>query len=239
MSRPVRFGAILAAGEGRRLRRDGFGPAKPLVAVAGVPLVAHAIENLFAAGVERLVVAFNQSGQDCAGYVREHFPARPIEIVLGDTASSFETFRAVSERLPPGRVLVTTVDAWCPREDFVRFSSEAADAGESETVLAVTPFVDDERPLWVETMADGLVRKIGGATGTAVTAGAYLFSGAARLRAAPARFERLRAFLAWLIVEGETVRAVTIEKVIDVDRGCDVAAAEEMSQLLAARGGRP
>ena len=238
MSGAIRLGGILAAGEGSRLRRDGFGP-KPLVAVAGVPLVAHAIENLFAAGVERLVVVFNESEEDCARYVRTRFPGRPIDVVLRDTASSLETFRAVSEGLPPGRALVTTVDAWCPREDFVRFSAEAAAAGDDETVLAVTPFVDDERPLWVEADASGRVQKIGGATGTSVTAGAYLFSDTARRRPAPAGLERLRAYLAWLVAEGEPVRAVSIEKVIDVDRGRDVAAAERMSGRLAPPGGRP
>ena len=64
--------------------------------------------------------------------------------------------------LPPGPALVSTVDAWCPREDFVSFAERAATAAAEETVLAVTPFVSDEKPLWVRRPRTDRITRIGG-----------------------------------------------------------------------------
>jgi MurNAc alpha-1-phosphate uridylyltransferase len=47
---------VLAAGLGRRLRPLTDGLPKPLVQVAGQPLIAHALDRLAQAGVERAVV---------------------------------------------------------------------------------------------------------------------------------------------------------------------------------------
>src|SRR5215472_126369 len=49
-------GGVIAAGEGRRLRRDGWTMAKPLVPVAGVPLIEHVLTNFRAAGITRLTI---------------------------------------------------------------------------------------------------------------------------------------------------------------------------------------
>jgi NDP-sugar pyrophosphorylase family protein len=221
---------ILAAGEGSRLRRDGWSVPKPLVPVGGVTLIEHAIENLLAAGAERIAILFNETEEDCAQFVRAKFPGPDIQVSLRTTASSLETFRELSRTLPPGPALFSTVDAWCPREDFVRFAQETRRLGNG-TVLAVTRFVDDERPLWVKRGESGRVQEIGGAEGDCVTAGFYRFSATARALAleAPASLERLRSFLGWLLHRGEPMDSVEIEKVVDVDRSRDVALAEELA----------
>jgi HAD superfamily hydrolase (TIGR01509 family) len=227
-------GGILAAGEGSRLRRDGWSVPKPLVPVGGVTLIEHAVGNLLAAAADPIAILFNEEEQDCERFVREKFArslsGRGIDVALRTTASSLETFRELSRRLPPGPALFSTVDAWCPREDFVRFATEARRFPDA-TVLAVTRFVDDERPLWIRRDGDGRVTAVGGTEGDAVTAGIYRFSRRARERAlaAPAELDRLRAFLRWLVEDGEPVRAVEISKVIDVDRARDVVLAEELA----------
>ena len=227
---------ILAAGEGSRLRRDGWTVAKPLVPVGGVTLIEHAIENLFAAGADRISILFNEAEEDCARFVREKFPRREIDVGLRTTPSSLETFRELSRRLPPGPALFSTVDAWCPREDFVRFAGEASRFPDS-TVLAVTPFVDDERPLWVRWGRDGRVSRIGGPTAIASPRASIGFRRArVRWRSPPrGSLDRLRAFLAWLVEENEPMEAVEIAKVIDVDRSRDVALAEELEAETGAR----
>jgi NDP-sugar pyrophosphorylase family protein len=236
VDRVPQLAGILAAGEGSRLRRDGWTIPKPLVPIGGVTLIEHAIENLFAAGADRIAILFNEAEEDCARFVREKFARREIDVALRTTPSSLETFRELSRGLPPGPALFSTVDAWCPREDFVRFAGEARHFPDS-TVLAVTPFVDDERPLWVQRERDGRVSRIGGPDGDCVTAGIYRFSARARALAlaAPESLDRLRAFLAWLVGEGEPIEAVEIAKVIDVDTSRDVALAEELAAEIDAR----
>jgi NDP-sugar pyrophosphorylase family protein len=227
--RALREGAILAAGEGSRLREDGWTMSKPLVPVRGIPLIEHVVENFLAAGIGSLSIIFNAREEDCARFVRSRFRGADIRILVKTTASSLESYREISAMLPPGPALVSTVDAWCPRADFVEFARRAAEASAEETVLAVTPFVADEKPLRVSLGPDGLVTKIGGDSGDAVTAGIYVFPERVRALSAPAGLRRLREYLAWLVERGETVRGISIKEVVDVDRASDIALAESLS----------
>ena len=98
------------------------------------------------------------------------------------------------------------------------------------TVLAVTPLVADEKPLWVTLGADGRVQAIGGSDGRLVTAGVYRVSARARRVAAAPPLGRLREYLGWLCRSGEPLYGEIIETVVDVDRGQDVAAAEALAR---------
>jgi len=201
---------------------------KPLVPVEGVPLIEHVVGNFLAAGIDNLAIIFNAREEDCARFVRSRFPGASIEILVKTTASSYESYREITAMLPSGPALVSTVDAWCPRADFVEFVRKAARAPVEETVLAVTPFVSDEKPLWVTLDASGRVSQLGGASGNFVTAGLYAFPERVRELPAPPTIGRLREYLAWLVSEGETVRAVAIDTVVDVDRAADVALAARL-----------
>jgi hypothetical protein len=46
-------GGIIAAGEGSRLRQSGFAMPKPMVPIAGVPLIESVIRNFRAARIAR------------------------------------------------------------------------------------------------------------------------------------------------------------------------------------------
>lgn len=231
----IASGGILAAGEGSRLKRDGWAVPKPLVPVAGVPLIERVLSNFIAAGMTGAAIIFNEQEKDCVRFVRQRFGELDLSILLRTTASSLESFRAIEPLLPPGPALVSTVDAWCEPSDFLAFVEPAASIARSETVLAVTPFVEDERPLWVRLDAQGRVTGLGGTSGDAVTAGIYFFSERARRLEPPPGLARLRDFLRWLVEAGEPVRAISIPMVVDVDRSADVAVAEALSQARVER----
>jgi NDP-sugar pyrophosphorylase family protein len=220
-------GAVIAAGEGSRLK--SLGVPKPLVEVGGVPLIEHVLGNFEAAGIVSAAVIFNEAEKDVAALVRARFPRLVSRVVVKSTRSSLESFREMLGEAPPGRLLVSTVDAFCPREDFVRFVERARELPAAATVLGVTRFVDDEKPLWVTTARGGRVTVVGGASGDAVTAGIYVFSERIRKAPIPADLSRLRDFLAWLAKSGEEIHAVDIPKVVDVDRLEDLAEAEELA----------
>ena len=62
MTRPsVPQGGIIAAGEGTRLRADGFLVSKPMVPVAGRPLIEHAVERFRAASIRSLSIVINET----------------------------------------------------------------------------------------------------------------------------------------------------------------------------------
>ena len=67
-------GGILAAGEGSRLKRDGWDLPKPLVPVAGVSLLEHTLGNFQAAGIRRVAINFNETEEECARVARGRFP---------------------------------------------------------------------------------------------------------------------------------------------------------------------
>jgi len=220
-------GGVIAAGEGSRLKQ--LGVAKPMIEVGGVPLIAHVLGNFEAAGIASAAVIFNETEKDCAAFVRERFGHLVSKIVVKTTRSSLESFREILDAAPAGRLLVSTVDAYCPPKEFVRFVRRAEELPSDATVLAVTGYVHDEKPLWVTTTRAGRVTLVGGTSGNAVTAGIYVFPERVRRLAIPSSLGRLREFLAWLADSGEPIEAVHIPKVVDVDRAEDIAVAEAMA----------
>lgn len=229
MTTPGLAGGIIAAGEGSRLRAAGFTMPKPLVPVAGVPLIETVIGNCRAAGIGPLVVIVNEQEREVPDWVRARFPELDAEFVVKTTRSSLESFREVVSRGGGGRMLVSAVDAWCREADFVRFVEAARRRPEDATVLAVTPLVADENPLRVRLDPSGRVTAVGGVSDGLVTAGMYLVSARARGLQPPAALGRLREFLAWLPTAGEPVYGEVIETVVDVDRLDDVALAEALA----------
>ena len=220
-------GGIIAAGDGSRLREAGFSMPKLLVPVAGVPLIEWVLRNFLAAGIVAPVIIVNEDARSCVPWVRSRFPELEIEFIVRTTQSSLESFVEVSRRLP-GRSLISTVDTWCRPADFVRFVDAALRRPPEVSVLAVTPFVADENPLWLNADDTGRVQDLGGPSGTHVTAGMYVLSEHART-ASPPPLGRLREFLAWLVRQGEPLYAETIQTVVDVDRASDVALAEALA----------
>jgi NDP-sugar pyrophosphorylase family protein len=222
-------GGIIAAGEGSRLRQSGFAMPKPMVPIAGVPLIESVIRNFRAARIGPLAIIVNEQERPCVDWVRHRFPDLEVEFIVKTTASSLESFGEVIRCHPGGRMLVSTVDAWCVEADFVRFVEAAVRRPADATVLAVTPLVADEKPLRVVMAPDGRVKALGGDAGDLVTAGMYLVPETVRELTPPPGLGRLREFLSWLVRSGAPVFGEAIEQVVDVDRAEDVALAETLA----------
>jgi NDP-sugar pyrophosphorylase family protein len=168
-----------------------------MVLVAGVPLIESAIRNFVAAGITRLSIIVNEQERDCAEWVRRRFPDLELRLTVKTTASSLESFREVAGGPGPGRMLVSTVDAWCRAADFARFVESALHRPREATVLAVTPLVADEKPLGAVLDAEGRITALGGPSPILVTAGMYYCR--ARAAVEPPRVSAGCAALAWLV----------------------------------------
>jgi len=232
VTEPALRGGIIAAGEGSRLRAAGFTAPKPMVRVAGVPLIESIVRNFVEAGITSLVVIVNEDEHECARWLTARFPSLDLSCIVKTTPSSLRSFVEVVSAPGPGRMLVSTVDAWCPAGDFVRFVESARKRPVDTTVLALTPFVADEHPLWATTDGAGRITALGVDAGPLVTAGMYLVSERVRALAPAVRLGRLREFLTWLVAQGEPLYGEVIPRVIDVDRAEDVALAEALALTI-------
>jgi NDP-sugar pyrophosphorylase family protein len=226
---------IIAAGEGSRLKLGGLEVHKPLLPIAGFPLIGHTLRQIVNADIRRAVIIFNEEEQDCAEWVRRHFPELGLEILVKSTRSSFESFWRVGRALGPGRHLICTVDSICSPGDWRKMISSKAGSAR-EILLGVTSFVHDEKPLWIGTDPGSLrIVEMGGSGGNYATAGFYnvsdsIFDGDLR-----DDISSLRVFLKELLRQGFPTRAIPLADVIDVDTAADIDLAERF--LSGIRGG--
>ena len=90
----VALGGIIAAGEGSRLRAGGWSGSKPLLPIAGQPLIAHSLERFRAAGIARIVMVTG----DRADAAETIGAALNLDAVLSDRVPSDKVDAVVTER---------------------------------------------------------------------------------------------------------------------------------------------
>jgi NDP-sugar pyrophosphorylase family protein len=218
-------GGIIAAGQGIRLRADGYQMSKPMVPIGGRPLLGLTLDRFRAAGIRRLTIIINEAATDCREWLRDHTTDFDLDLVVRTTPSSCASFQIVAGRLAGTPAVITTTDSVMPADDFCSFVQSAARLAPRAMALGLTDHVDDENPLWATLDAAGQIRRLGGSHGTHVTAGVYWLP-PQRPPEAPNSFARLRDYLGWLVTEHPPVRGIVLPRVFDIDRARDIAAAE-------------
>ena len=159
---------IFAAGMGSRFVEAGWKQPKPLIAIRGKPLIAHVLENLFRAGIEEVELLLNE--ERFFDPVQAYVEALPgnfrVRIWRKTTTSSYASFCFLMDRIGSPPFLLTTVDTLFRGEALKDFLEVRSYPSTCRLALAVTDFVDDEKPLWVEVSEDGRVRNIGESVST-------------------------------------------------------------------------
>lgn len=232
----MNFG-IIAAGEGSRLVQEGVSLPKPLVNIDGRPMIGRLIDIFVSLGAECISVIVNEQMTEVADFLRDlgtRLDAR-LELVVKSTPSSMHSFYELGRLLRGrGRFVLTTVDTIFREDDFRKYvEAFAAAPGEVEGMMAVTQYIDDEKPLYVETDADmditafrdeswpGARYISGGIYGLDTRAidvlDRHLADGVSRMR----NFQRA------LVADGLRLKAHDMGKIIDVDHAGDIAKAEQ------------
>jgi NDP-sugar pyrophosphorylase family protein len=228
----VMKGALIAAGQGERLRQAGIELPKPLVRVAGLPLIDHVLGAMANAGIHEVACIFNEEADAVETYCRRHSHGLDLQIVRRTTPSSMESLFALAPFLREGCFLLLTVDAVFGPALLPSFLEAAAKHDDAAGVLAVHRFIDDEKPLFIERNERGRITALGNdaAGSTEITAGIYVFDPKIFREIDAARAAELRAlreFLAHLLRAGYRLYGVPVAKTIDVDRPEDIRAAED------------
>jgi NDP-sugar pyrophosphorylase family protein len=159
----------------------------------------------------------------------------PIRFVVESTPSSMHSLLVLRPYFGDQPALVSMVDSILPPGALATLVQGARRRRRSDGTLALTSFVDDEKPLCVRMSSDRIT-----AIGTSlrlarwVTAGIYYFT--PRVwpeldRAQSLGLSRMRNFLGHLVESGFRLHGHRLPKTVDVDRPQDVSAAEEYAAL--------
>ncbi|MCC6850494.1 MAG: NDP-sugar synthase [Deltaproteobacteria bacterium] len=226
---------IIAAGLGERLQARGIRTPKPLIEIAGRPLIARAINALCAAGASRIACIVNAETDQVRDYLRAVAWPVPVDVLQRTTASSAESFLALRPLLSHAPFLLTTVDTICAPSALVALAARGRALSPTASVLGVTTTVDDEKPLWAEMADDDRIRSLGDpARARHVTAGVYFLQPLVYSladEAAPRAFTAFRAVLGALLAHGHPLHGFDVGAAIDVDRPEDIVAAERLLGL--------
>jgi NDP-sugar pyrophosphorylase family protein len=231
-------GAIIAAGRGERLREASGGIPKPLVELAGEPMIVRQVRAMLAMDARPVHVIVNS---ETALLMRERALEMPsgIDLCVRDTANSMESLLTIGERISPGRFLLATVDAVIREDEFRRFVARATNLTDPggdhcfDGALGVVKWRGDRNPLFAQVAAGGLITDLGESEAPMVTAGVYLFSTRIFAYAAEARASGLaamRRFLALLLDKRMKFAAIKLEDVVDVDERGDLEAARAIAE---------
>ena len=130
---------ILAAGRGERMRPLSDTVPKPLLEVAGKPLVVHAVERLVAAGFVELVVNLGWRGRQIRDYLDDGSRWGASISYSDEGELPIGTGAGIVRALPqlgPGQFAVTSADLWT---DFPFERLRRAALGEVHLVLVPNP----------------------------------------------------------------------------------------------------
>jgi choline kinase len=226
-------GAIIAAGRGERLRRDGEEIPKPLVRIDGETLLTRQARAMMRVGAREVLAIVNSETAEIIARDRIELPDN-LRLMVRDTPSSMESLLALGEVLAPGNFLLATVDAIIVDAELAKFIEQAralitkSELRGFDGILGVVKWRGDKKPLFAKIAADREIVALGDDQAPMVTAGVYLlptsiFAFADNARRA--QLSALRRFLSMLIDNGIRLGAVELADVIDVDEAADLAVA--------------
>lgn len=231
--------AIIAAGEGSRLAQEGVALPKPLVNLNGVPMIKRLIDIFMRCNATSLSIIVNEEMHQVREYLESLDIPVPFKLVVKSTPSSMHSFYEVSRHFDDGKFCLTTVDTIFHEEEFKKY----IDAFEYDTTgadgyMAVTSFIDDEKPLYIDTDSDLNITAFKDAPWEGVK---YISGGIYALTPPALRVleqcmangvSRMRNYQRALVDAGLNLKAFPFEKIVDVDHAGDI---ETASAFVASR----
>lgn len=224
--------AIIAAGEGSRLAQEGVAKPKPLVELQGEPMIGRLINVMIRCNAESISIIVNEHMSEVRQYLESLELPIPLNLVVKTTPSSMHSFWHLSQVIPEGKFCLTTVDTIFREQDFKAYIDAFEADKTHDGMWAVTPFVDDEKPLWVDVddeMSITAFRDKRWDGAKYVSGGIYAMTDKAfdvLNQCIEQGISRMRNFQRALVDAGHHLQAYSIDKIVDVDHADDIATAE-------------
>ena len=228
--------AIIAAGDGSRLVSEGVLQPKPLVLINGVPMIERLMRIFAENDAESISVIVNTGMTEVRQFLEgwatdenlRNLGIGRFNLVVESTPSSMHSFYRLSKVIDARYVCLTTVDTIFTSRQFAEFINRIED---KDGVFAVTPYIDDEKPLYVEVSDD--FRIIGfhdQGNYDLVSGGIYCLDTAKAFPILKNCIEngisRMRNYQRALIASGMNIEAYVFPKIMDVDHAADIKKAE-------------
>ena len=225
--------AIIAAGEGSRLAQEGFKSPKPMVQLQGLPLIHRLINSFISNGAVKIHIIINEYSPLVEEYLRSLNIDVPVNLIKKNTPSSLHSFYELTKLIEGGAVCLATTDTVFKEDEFSNYISSFLKDDSLDALMAATIFVDDEKPLYIETDSELMIKAYldeKNDNSRFVSGGIYCLrrpvfkivesainNGVSRMR----NFQRL------LIENGCVVKAYPFSKIIDIDHVEDIAKAQQ------------
>ena len=225
--------AIISAGEGSRLAQEGVQLPKQLVQLNGMAMIDRLIHIFAKNGAEQVVVIINNE----VAQTKEHLALLkkvsevPLEVIVKTTPSSMHSFYELSTYLKDDKFCLTTVDTIFREEEFSRFI-EAFKASDKDGLMAVTDYIDDEKPLYISTDEELHITGFHDARTPDcryISGGIYCLTPKSidtLQRCMENGMSRMRNFQRQLVADGLHLGAYPFSKILDVDHASDIEKAE-------------
>ncbi|MDR0825364.1 MAG: NTP transferase domain-containing protein [Prevotella sp.] len=224
--------AIIAAGEGSRLVQEGVTLPKPLVKLNGVEMIRRLIDIFLKNNASSISVIVNEEMIQVQDYLKNLKLDVPFNVIVKSTPSSMHSFFELRDFLRNDKFCLTTVDTIFKEDEFSGYIQAFRNDSECDGMMAVTDFIDDEKPLYVEVdermSITGFLDQsedckyisggIYGLTPKAIdTLEASIQTGQSRMR----NFQRQ------LVADKLRLKAYPFAKIVDVDHVEDIKKAEQ------------
>ena len=223
--------AIIAAGEGSRLASEGITTPKPMIPIQGTPMIERLVRIFMRNGVASVSIIINEEQPQTLAHLKELQKELPIEIVVKNTPSSMHSMHALSHHLQGDKFCLTTVDTLFHEEEFAAYI-KAFDKSD-EGIMAVTDYIDDEKPLYVDTdeaLNITAFRDNPSEQSRYISGGIYALPPQALDildKCIAEGIERMRNFQRRLVESGMKLKAHPFSKIIDIDHAEDIEKAEK------------
>jgi len=224
--------AIIAAGEGSRLANEGVATPKPIIRINSEPMIDRLIRIFIANKASSVSIIVNEEMNE----VYEHISALklpfPLNIIRKSTPSSMHSFYELSHTLGDDIFCLTTVDTIFREDEFSKYIDAFRESATEDGLFAVTNYIDDEKPLYVETDENMMIK---GFYDERPLRCNYISGGIYCLRSnsipilkasIEAGIFRLRNYQRQLVENGLKIKAWPFSKIIDVDHQEDIRKAE-------------
>ena len=156
----------------------------------------------------------------------------PFHLLVKSTPSSMHSFYELSRQFESDQLCLTTVDTIFREEEFSSYIRAFISNSELDGLMAVTDYIDDEKPLHVQTDDHMFIKAFLDQTETPqyVSGGIYCLRQPAiqiLSHCIEQGMSRMRNYQRQLITEGLTIKAYPFSKIIDVDHADDIRKAEQ------------